>query len=175
MNAKIDTLNSAHNDNSECVRTKTVGIFGLSANPPTGYQGHLGVVNFLISLDKFDEIWIMPVYSHIYMSKKSLLSYEHRFHMCGLNFENDVNLNKKKERTLIKVSDLEKQLYDNVFSQKQSSDANKANVRLGTIDLIEHLHCKEVDNKSMKVDIHLVLGTDTFNDLVQGKWKQSEK
>lgn len=57
-------------------------LYGTSANPPTALQGHMGVVAFCQPL--FDEIWILPVYQHIYSTKRHLASFEHRVNMCQL-------------------------------------------------------------------------------------------
>ena len=63
---------------------RRVGIFGLSANPPTSAHGHLGVVQALVNL--FDELWVVPVYVHPFASKrKKLESFEHRMAMCKMN------------------------------------------------------------------------------------------
>jgi hypothetical protein len=45
-------------------RRKQVCLFGLSADPPTGNGGHVGIARTL-SVDKvFDEVRILPVYRH---------------------------------------------------------------------------------------------------------------
>ena len=75
-------------------------------------------------------------------------------------------------------------------SSKQSTD--HAN-RLGTIDIIRFI--KNINSTSRKataagiagetlmegvesdidLDLHLVLGSDTFMDLMMGKWRESER
>ena len=55
---------------------KRVCLFGLSANPPTGNGGHIGIVKALSALrlhpqqensrEKFDEIRVLPVYKHMF-------------------------------------------------------------------------------------------------------------
>ena len=83
-------------------------IFGLSANPPTGYGGHAGLVKLLADKRRFDEIWILPVYKHIYETKnKKLIDFEHRMELCRLNFE-DLS----SEKTKVIVKDFEKQVYE---------------------------------------------------------------
>ena len=87
---------------------KRVGLFGLSANPPTGCMlthpiiGHSGIINALSSL--FDEVWVLPVYKHIYSSKNHLISYEHRLNMCHLAFKKGIN------KDSIKISTAERDL-----------------------------------------------------------------
>ena len=39
-------------------------LFGLSADPPTGSQGHAGIVQQLGAL--YDQVWVLPVYRHTY-------------------------------------------------------------------------------------------------------------
>jgi nicotinic acid mononucleotide adenylyltransferase len=64
--------------------TKRVLLYGISANPPTGFQGHLGALRHLKSLYDYDEIWLLPVYQHIYSTKRNLAPFEHRIQMCKL-------------------------------------------------------------------------------------------
>jgi nicotinic acid mononucleotide adenylyltransferase len=48
-------------------RRKRVCLFGLSADPPTGHGGHLGIVTHLASMDDlFDQVRILPVYRHMF-------------------------------------------------------------------------------------------------------------
>ena len=47
-------------------RKRRVCLFGLSADPPTGHGGHLGIVTHLASMQMFDQIRVMPVYSHMF-------------------------------------------------------------------------------------------------------------
>ena len=51
---------------SRCVTR--VCLFGLSADPPTGYGGHVGIVQALLSdpQQTWDYIGILPVYRHTY-------------------------------------------------------------------------------------------------------------
>ena len=46
-------------------RRKRVCLFGTSADPPTGQGGHLGIAQYLASVD-FDEVRILPVYQHMF-------------------------------------------------------------------------------------------------------------
>jgi hypothetical protein len=45
---------------------KAICLFGLSADPPTGYGGHVGIVQTLQQQNQWDEVWVMPVYRHTY-------------------------------------------------------------------------------------------------------------
>jgi nicotinic acid mononucleotide adenylyltransferase len=51
---------------SETKKQQKICLFGLSADPVTGEQGHVGIVKELVRLDCFDEIWVLPVYKHTY-------------------------------------------------------------------------------------------------------------
>jgi len=61
-------------------------LYGISGNPPHGRRGHLGVIEKVIDTLSFDEVWILPVYIHIYQKQSWLESYEDRLRMCELNF-----------------------------------------------------------------------------------------
>eukprot|EP00977_Amphora_coffeiformis_P011574 scaffold2782_cov182-Amphora_coffeaeformis.AAC.4 len=45
---------------------RRVCLFGLSADPPTGTGGHVGIATKLSTLSEFDEIRVLPVYRHTY-------------------------------------------------------------------------------------------------------------
>lgn len=140
-----------------------IAIFGLSANPPTGLTGHTGIFKYLKSLQIFDEIWILPVYQHIFNSKRIMEPYEHRINMCNLCVEeinNDIDI---ETTTKIRVLTLEKI----VNEYHLQSDEN---YRVGTIDVLEY-----VNKKYENLQINLVLGLDTFNDYSSMKWKQADK
>ena len=138
-----------------------IALFGLSADPPTGRSGHAGLIEYLIKTNVYSEIIILPVYNHAYDSKKGLQSYEHRLTMCKLNFECYSTL----ECPVI-ISELEKELthdhnYDSSIGVKS---------KLGTYDIVSYYLSIYPD----KI-VHLVLGADTFNDLIRGRWKESDK
>jgi nicotinic acid mononucleotide adenylyltransferase len=137
-----------------------IALFGISANPPTGSGGHLGIVKYLISTRLFDEIWILPVYKHIYVSKNNLESFEHRLEMCKLCF-----LEESTEKCRVRVLNLE-EIVANNYLQKFGKE-----FRMGTIDVLNYLN----EIYSNKITLHLVLGADTYNDLIANKWKESEK
>lgn len=61
-----------------------IGLFGLSANPPSGLEGHVGIVRYLVQSNLFSEVWVFPVYQHMYQSKRVMESYDHRIEMCRL-------------------------------------------------------------------------------------------
>lgn len=59
---------------------KKIALFGGSFNPP--HKAHLEVLEWLKEKNKFDEIWILPTFSHPF--EKSLISFKHRKKMCEL-------------------------------------------------------------------------------------------
>lgn len=66
-------------------RGTSVALYGLSANPPTGAGGHATIVAHLRRT--FDEVWVLPVYRHIFATKaNNLAPYERRKRMCELAF-----------------------------------------------------------------------------------------
>lgn len=137
-----------------------VAVFGISANPPTGKCGHVGIVRYLVQSAEFSEVWILPVYKHMYESKnKSTVTYQQKLEMCRLCMEIESTSGCK-----VRVLELEKEAAD-YYKQEFGSD-----YRVGTVDIISYIY---KSNSSLKIS--LVLGTDTFNDLQAGRWKESEK
>ncbi len=144
-----------------------VAIYGLSANPPTGLGGHQGIVRYIASSEfqasyqlQIDEIWILPVYTHIFSTKKSqLISFEDRFKMCQLCFERESLVS-----TSVQVVRYEEQLVNELCS------IHGHDHRVGSVDILENLTQLFPENT-----FHMILGTDTFNDLVLGKWKNGPR
>lgn len=132
--------------------TKEIAIFGLSANPPTGDEGHLGIVKFLIGTNLFSEVWVLPVYQHQFTEKK-LETFEDRMTMCKLCMEP-----LSSDKCGIKVLPLEKEVNE------------KKGGKHGTVDTLEF-----IKKTNPELSIHLVLGGDTFNDLASGKWKNGDR
>lgn len=121
-------------------------------NPPTGIHGHMGIVQFLVNLEEFDEIWILPVYIHQFSSKK-LIDFYHRIKMCQLCMEKLGNRNTK-----VYVSSIEKEV-------NEVCGGNH-----GTIDTITYiLNC----NNDIKID--LIIGEDAYQDICNGKWKHGQR
>ena len=144
-----------------------VSVFGLSANPPTDLSGHGGILRHLVQSGDCDEVWLLPVYVHIYSSKRRLERFEHRLRMCEM-------LAEKLSTDSVKVvaMDLERVVYQkelNGSHDGSSSGSPLSEVRVGTIDVIRYVrrHFNDVDLVSIN------LGADSYNDLVAGKWKSS--
>jgi nicotinic acid mononucleotide adenylyltransferase len=138
---------------------KSIAIFGMSGNPPTGDQGHTGIVRYLSSTGNFDEIWILPVYYHQYSSKRNLESYDNRMNMCSLSF-----LPISSPECIVRVLRLEKQVYETISSID-------SNAKHGTIDTLSYIR-SYVDGN---ITLHLVLGADSYNDICLGKWKEGDR
>jgi hypothetical protein len=124
----------------------------ISANPPTGKHGHLGIVQYLIDLNEFDEIWILPVYVHQFSSKQ-LIDYENRLTMCRLTFEKLNGMSK----TRVKVLPLERDVSESCGG------------RHGTIDTVTYIL------KSDDVSLHIIIGEDAYRDICLYRWKQADR
>lgn len=139
-----------------------IALFGLSGNPPTGVSGHVGIIRSLVGSGSFAEVWVVPVYVHIYDSKRDLAPYNDRLTMCELCM-----LPESTPNCSVKVLDVEREVYEWTVANCKSKSGN---VRIGSIDVLRYLHSKHPHKR-----IHLILGADTFADLVAGKWKESDK
>mmetsp|Transcript_7540 Transcript_7540/g.10674 ORF Transcript_7540/g.10674 Transcript_7540/m.10674 type:complete len:299 (+) Transcript_7540:43-939(+) len=144
----------------ESLKGRKVAIFGLSANPPTNLFGHTGIVRYLVQSHLFAEIWVLPVYQHMYIAKRNLESFEHRMKMCSLCMERESTPN-----CCVRVLPLEKNVYDHL--SKTRSDL----VRTGTIDILDFISLAYGGS----LELHLVLGSDTYSDLANFKWKESAR
>ncbi len=76
-----------------------IGFFAITANPP--HLGHLKVVQQ--ALDKFDEIWVSPVYIHPMGEGK--LSYENRLEMTKILFG-------AIPEDKVKIKEIDKEFYE---------------------------------------------------------------
>uniref|UniRef100_K3WUW0 Cytidyltransferase-like domain-containing protein n=1 Tax=Globisporangium ultimum (strain ATCC 200006 / CBS 805.95 / DAOM BR144) TaxID=431595 RepID=K3WUW0_GLOUD len=139
---------------------KEVLLYGTSANPPTGLQAHMGAVAYCRSL--FDEVWLLPVYQHIYSSKRQLAPFPHRVQMCKLV----TNVLPKDNGALVKVQECERELFEHLAAQTAAPEE----LRIGSIDLIKYLREQHPD-----ASFTLLLGADTYNDLRTGKWKNGDE
>ncbi|KAG7388800.1 hypothetical protein PHYPSEUDO_011819 [Phytophthora pseudosyringae] len=141
---------------------REVLLFGLSGNPPTGPRGHMGVVRHCRSM--YDEIWLLPVYQHIYSSKRQLAPFERRLDMCRLALE---SLKREGDAGAeLKVVEEERDMFEHAAAQSDSA----AQLRLGSIDLVHYLRDKHRDTS-----FTMVLGGDTYADLLAGKWKRGNE
>lgn len=119
-----------------------IAIFGLSANPPTGYTGHIGIIKYLHDSGIFDEIWILPVYQHIFSAKRYMESYEHRLNMLqlcvdaivhdGIGITSDTTI--IRHQCKLRVLKLEKAASDYYHT------LNGVEFRVGTIDVLDYIN-----------------------------------
>lgn len=142
---------------------RDIALFGLSANPPTGSTGHVGIIRALAAGGSFDEVWVAPVYIHIYASKSNMAPYADRIAMCKLCFEPE-----STEQCSVVVLDIEREVFE--WTAANTGGGGGSGNTTGTIDVIMYIKQKHTD-----VNIHLILGGDTFQDLAAGKWKDSER
>lgn len=146
-----------------------IGIFGLSANPPTFEGGHASVVQYFVNAGIFDEIWVVPVYRHSYSSKRTQEPFADRVEMCRLNF-----LCLSTASCPVRVMDIEKNVNDDLMKEScdlGSANSNTRHVRMGTIDVLRWVRMRI----PRQAQLALVLGGDTFRDLSSGLWKMSEE
>ena len=119
-----------------------IAIFGLSANPPTGYTGHIGIIKYLHDSGIFDEIWILPVYLHIFNAKRCMESYVHRLNMLQLCVDaivhDDIGITsdttKIKHQCKLRVLKLEKAASDYYHI------LNGDKFCVGTIDVLDYIN-----------------------------------
>lgn len=142
-------------------------IFGTSANPPT--KAHRNIIAFLASLHEFDEILVLPVYEHMFeqkrcdsMGKMSVnnSSFEDRLAMAQLNFSSI--------STSIVVSDMERQCCYHAMKENGQNGQ-----RAGTAELLDFMKTNDKISGDV-VEYSLALGSDTFIDLMDHKWKRSK-
>lgn len=138
---------------------RKVALFGLSANPPTGHSGHLGIVKFLVETGLFDEVWVLPVYQHMFAAKRSMELFEHRVEMCRVCMDDE-----STAMCRVRVMMIEKFAAE-YYEQKEGKD-----FRVGTVDILDYIH-----DQCPGLDLHLVLGTDTYKDLISRRWKQADR
>ena len=122
--------------------------------------GHQGIVSYLSSMDEFDEIRVIPVFQHMFSSKRGKqASYDDRVAMCRLAFEGIPKVN---------ISQAEKECFDQHARKSENYNKNPSSLRVGTADLLDMLILQEP-----AVDFTLALGSDTFMDLTSFKWRRS--
>ena len=144
---------------SEDLVGRKIALFGLSANPPTGLRGDTGVVRFLVETELFDEVWVLPVYQHMFSSKSSMEPFYHRVAMCHLCMDGE-----SKPQCKVRVMEVEKLAAEH-YEKKEGPS-----YRVGTVDILDY-----IDEKCPGLRLHLVLGTDTYRDLLTRKWKHADR
>ncbi len=145
---------------------KKIALFGLSGNPPTGLLGHQGIVRTLVQCGNFDEVWILPVYAHIFSSKRNqLVEFEDRLHMCELSFSQE-----SSELCVVRICTFEKDAAEHYMT------IHGSNYRTGTVDLLEYLHQRDsfLQDEEMR-KYYFVVGMDSVTDMAAGKWKNVER
>jgi len=136
------------------INKKQILLFGLSANPPSGNGGHQSITEYFAqNLQKnekdnreFNEIWILPVYSHAFSNKGDQIDFDSKLEMCKLNFE---TLNNKNYGCKIYVKDFER-----------SYALEKKKTKLYSADMLETLREKYRD-----CEFSWFMGGDTIVDL----------
>jgi len=141
-----------------------LALFGLSANPPTGLFGHQGIVRALVQCGRYDEVWVIPVFSHMFAGKdRSLETFTDRMQMSQICFEPE-----SSDSTIVRVSSLEEQ------AALYYHETHGPEYRVGTLDVVDYLRSVSSSGPTIS-ELTFVLGADTFNDLLRRKWKGSER
>jgi nicotinic acid mononucleotide adenylyltransferase len=162
---------------TEACEPRAVAIFGLSADPPTGLGGHAGIVRWCASalsippiggaggtdLRPADEVWVLPVYRHIYPAKQAMAPYEARLAMARLAFEHLAGV-----RARVRVLETERELYEQALGAAARESKPLSSIRVGTYDVMQHLVARHPETR-----FGLVLGADTYADLRASKWKEA--
>lgn len=146
---------------SSCAPRCKVAIMGMSANPPTGDAGHLGIVKYFVQTHLFSEIWVLPVYQHMFSEKKSLELYDHRMEMCRISMEPE-----SSPHCVVRVLPIEKEAYE-----YYNNADRKETMKVATVNVLDMLGQKYGESHVF----HLVLGGDSYNDLIARKWKESDR
>ena len=87
-------------------RKNRIGILGGSFNPP--HLGHVGICETVLAQKLVDAVWVIPCFEHPF--NKKLVSFEHRFEMCLLAFE--------EFGSSVRVSDIEKKMGGKSYTLK---------------------------------------------------------
>ena len=131
---------------------RKVAVFGLSADPPTGSSGHKAIVRELAR--KFDEVWVLPVHSHVFSGKRSNQSlFEHRLNMCRIAFAGI--------SPTVHVLSTERDAALHAHRSEKSATSTYDVVRL-------------LKRKHPLARLHWVLGADAYSDLRNGKWSNAD-
>lgn len=131
---------------------KQIAIFGLSGNPPTGEEGHRGIVKYLVATELFDAVYVLPVYHHQFAEKK-LETYEDRCRMCEKSM---------RELSTYKC-EVKVMLIEKIVNELCGGNH-------GTVDTLEY-----IKQEYPQFCLHLIVGGDAFNDICAGRWKNSER
>ena len=164
-----------------------VVLYGLSANPPTGDGGHGSIVQHLAEL--FDEVWILPVYRHVYSTKQNLAPYEHRERMCELAFTDGAdrasplgpnetqgrsgNTRGRRDlaRGVVRVLDVERRVVTAAQARARRRGLPLESVTVGSHDVLMAIKARRGNEKA---HFAWCLGGDAYRDLRSGKWREGD-
>ena len=130
---------------------KTVLLFGLSADPPTGMGGHAGLVTWGAHQPGIDEVWVLPVFHHAFSEKRHMTPYPHRLAMAKLAFEQLPGLEGR-----VRVLETEREV----------TESGTVQGLVGTLDVVGWLKARHPDTH-----FAVLMGGDTYRDYCGGLWK----
>lgn len=106
---------------------------------------------------------MLPVYEHSFVQKRDMPRFEHRLAMAKLAFEELPGA-----RLPIRVLDVERTVAQ-AWERGAAESDTQTGSRPGTIDVVRYLA-----RLHPGIRFALLLGADTFRDLVEGRWKESQ-
>lgn len=145
---------------------RNVYLYGSSFNPPTLAHREIAA-HFSKKCKNGDEMWILPVYRHIFNKDKKLIQYEDRMTMARLAMWDIPN---------VSITYLERTIFLDLLADEKNKSVNKNRTeeeimktfRTGSVNVLEWL-----TSKHPNVRFHWIMGADNFKDF--HKWKNPER
>ncbi len=127
------------------------------------------LVNQVAGKEFVDEIWIIPVYQHVFPTKQNLLWFDKRKYMLDLVYQN-----MKCNNCIIRVLSIEKVVHSVINTDIGHTYNQKT---IGNIDVIrllyEYYGIPTPIGNNNDTQFYLLMGLDTCMDLLNNKWKSS--
>ena len=111
-----------------------------------------GIVKHLVDLEIYDEIWVLPVYKHMFSEKQQQAPFSHKMIMCQLAFEP-----LSTPLCSIKVKAVERTVCLRRLKMNPKSST-------GTADVLDSLRASYPE-----ITFAFALGADTYAGLASGK------
>lgn len=139
---------------------KKIGFFGGTFDPIT--KAHLKLIEISLQKD-YDELHIVPVLQHTDKTNIKFTYYD-RVKMTKMCLEKNID---EKLLNKLKVNEIERVYYENECKKPENEFKEKINY--DTYDII-----KEFKKTNKNCLIYLILGNDTYQDLINKKWSNSD-
>ena len=135
-----------------------IAVLGGAFDPPT--KGHTQIAQILIDRLGFDEVWIIPVYQHIF--HKNMSDFEHRMSMCLIAFEHPQTYvsyyeqeNHHVDGTLSLYKKLRKTYRENFYMVIGMDNANLIDKWINAEELINTVPFVVISRKGVKMNEHI--------------------